>query len=109
MGWPEAAEAVFQVLDRSCIVPLAILGHQEDLLAPSIHGKRLAHHFLGVAILVIPGIVEERDPLILSGVNDTDRFLFALHGADGPAANADHGTPDTCAAASAGGGAGRRG
>ena len=51
----------------------ADLGHQEDLVAPALEG--LAHPLFALAVVVLPGVVEEVDAGIDRLVNDGDGFL----------------------------------
>jgi len=85
----EPPQAVLQVLERTLVVPLAVLGHEEDLVAPPPNGQGLAHDLFAVAVVIVPGVVEERQPLVEGGVHDLDGFLFVLDAADVPAAQAD--------------------
>src|SRR4051794_32146465 len=51
----QSSKTVFQILLRSRIIALAVLSHEEDLLATVVHRQRLAHNFLGMPIVIIPG------------------------------------------------------
>ena len=69
----------------------AALGHEEDLVAPAPLRDRLAHPILGLAVHVVPGIVEERDSLVDGPLDQADRILLLLrHGGVEPA-QAHHG------------------
>ena len=59
----EAAEAVLQVGLRVLGGAAADLGHEEDLVAEPALGQGFAHPLLGAAIVVVPGVVQEGDPL----------------------------------------------
>ena len=61
---PQPAEAVFEVGLGVLGGAAAALGHEEDLVAPASLRDRLAHALLGLAVHVVPGIVEEGDPLV---------------------------------------------
>src|SRR5436309_1460958 len=50
----------------------ADLSHQEDAIAPI--ADRLAHDLLGLAVVVFPRVVHERDAGVNRGVHDSDAF-----------------------------------
>ncbi len=86
MVGPEPAQAFVQVLQRPFVVALAVLRHQEYLVAAAVHAQRLAHHLFGVAVVIIPSVVEEVDALVHGRVHDADGFALVLHRSDMPAA-----------------------
>ena len=67
----------------------ADLGHQEDLVAPTLEG--LAHPLLALAVVVLPGVVEEVDAGIDRLVDDGDGFLEGRGVAQAVAAQPDDG------------------
>src|SRR5260370_16416443 len=86
----QTAEAVFEAFHGAGIIAIAILGHEEDLVAPGIHGERLAHDLLGGAVPIVPGVVEEVDAFIDGGMHHADGFGIVLDRADVPAAETHH-------------------
>ena len=52
----------------------ASLGHDEGLVAPASR-ESLPHPFLGAAVVILPGVVEEIDPLVDRVVRDVGRLL----------------------------------
>jgi hypothetical protein len=46
------------------VIALAILAHEKDLIALSIHGKGSTHDLFGQSIVVIPGVVEKVDAFV---------------------------------------------
>ena len=51
------------------------LGHHEGLLAIPV-AQRLAHPLLGIAVVVVPAVVEEVHAVIERGAHDADRLFF---------------------------------
>jgi hypothetical protein len=86
----QAAQAVFDVLANRLGVAAAILGHQEAPLPLAVHGKRLTHDLFAAAVVVVPGVIEEGQPLIQGGVHDFDGFVLICDGADVPAAQGEN-------------------
>ena len=82
----EAPQAVVQAPLRALVVPLAVLGHEEDLLPSPVLGQRASHQLLGAPVVVVPGVVEERDSLVEGGVHQSDRLRVVLDRSDVPAA-----------------------
>ena len=68
----EPAQAVLEVRLGVLGGAAAALGHEEDLVAPAPLRDRLAHPVLGLAVHVVPGIVEERDPFVDGPLDQTD-------------------------------------
>ena len=85
----EAAQAFFEIALAAGVVALAVLGHQEDLLAVTVGGEGVAHDFLGATVVIVPSVVEEVDALIDRAVHDAVGFLLVLDRADVPAAEAN--------------------
>ena len=67
----------------------ADLGHQEDLVAPPL--ERLAHPVLALAIVVLPGVVEEVHAGVDGFMHDGDGFLQGRGIAQAVAAHANNG------------------
>ena len=84
----EPAQAVVEALHRARMIALAVLGHEEHLVAPAVR-QRASHDLLGAAIVVIPAVVEEGDAFVDGGVHDADGLARILHGADVPSAEAE--------------------
>jgi len=62
-----------------------------------------------VAVVVIPGVIEEGHAFVDGGVHDADGFVVIFDGANVPAAEAEDGDALAGAAEDAGGKAGGRG
>ncbi len=84
----EAAKAVVQALHRARVIALAVLGHEEHLLAASA-GERAPHDLLRAAVVIVPAVVEEGEPLVDGGVHDADRLVRILQRSDVPPAEAE--------------------
>ena len=91
----EPAEAVFQV--GLCLLggPAADLGHEEDLVASAAFGKGLPHPLLGAAVVVVPAVIHEGDPLIDGPLDQPEasalgEFLRIGAGVAAQAEQADH-------------------
>ena len=89
----QPAQAVLEALERARVVAVAVLGHEEDLLAPSVHGQGSSHQLLGPSVVVVPGVVEERDPLVESRMHEARGLRLVRDGADVPAAEGKDGDP----------------
>jgi len=76
---------------RAFIVARADLCHEEDFLAKAVLLQSAAHHFLGPPVVILPGVVEERDAEIDGLVHQPDAFLVGLVGHGVPAAIAEDG------------------
>ncbi len=85
----EAAQAVLELAARAVMVAVADLGHQEDALAPPVHGQRPSHQLLGAAVVVVPRVVEERDAFVEGRVHEADGLEVVRDRADVPAAQAE--------------------
>ena len=68
---PETPQAVVEALHRPRVVALAVLRHEKDLVAAAV-GERASHDFFGAAVVIVPAVVEEREPFIDRGVHDAD-------------------------------------
>ena len=60
----QPAEALLHLFAYSFIIPGTDLGHQYDLVPPGIGTQSRTHVFLICAIVILPGIIEESDPMI---------------------------------------------
>jgi hypothetical protein len=70
----EPLEALLELLHGALGVPGAHLGHQEDLVpVPAL--ERVPHARLAQAVVVLPGVVEEVDPLVDGAPHDPLGFL----------------------------------
>jgi hypothetical protein len=94
----QPAEAVLKMRFRARVVPVANFAHEENLLAAAVHRERLAHDFLGVAVMVIPTIVEEGDAFIKGRMHDANRFGVISYGADVPSSQGNDGYAHSCPA-----------
>jgi hypothetical protein len=63
--------------------------HEEDLVAALVHRERLSHDLFGVAVVIVPGVVEEGETFIDGCVHDPDRFGVFFDCADVPATETD--------------------
>ena len=86
----EATEGLVEIAQRTGVVAFAVLGHEEDLIAAVIHFQSFAHDLFGVAVVIVPGVVEEGEAFVDGGVHDADGFRVFLDAADVPAAEAGH-------------------
>ena len=66
----------------------AVLGHQEGFVAIAVLRQRLAHAPFGIAVVVLPGVVEEGGAGVDRAVNDGDGFRL-IRRADMRAADAE--------------------
>src|ERR1035441_10746909 len=69
----QAAQAVVEARHGILVVPAAILGHEENLVAVTAR-EVPAHDFLRSSAVVVPGIVEEGDALVDRHVNEAFAF-----------------------------------
>ena len=86
----QPAEAVFQVRLGVLGGSAAALGHEENLVTAIPLRDRLSHPFFGAAVVVVPGVVEERDSLIDGALDETDAVVFVGMDAAVVAPQSDH-------------------
>ena len=105
----QALQRLFELPQAHLLVAAvgADLGHQEDLVAPPL--ESLAHPLLALAVVVLPGVVEEVHAGVDGLVNDGDGFLEGGSVAQAVAAHADDrdASPWSARTACAGSGRGR--
>ena len=87
----QTPQAVLEALHGTGVIALAVLGHQENLLALALHGQRIAHPLLRAPVVVIPGVVKEGDPFFDRRMHDPDSFALLLDGSNVPASQAEDG------------------
>ena len=87
----EPPQAVFQV--RLCVLggAAAALGHEEDLVAAVALARSPSHPLLGRAVVVVPGVVQERDAFVDRPLDQPDAVILVGMNAAVIAAQADHG------------------
>ena len=64
-------QGLFQLFAVLVLSPPVDLGHQERLLPVPVL-QRLAHPYLGDAVVVIPAVIQERDAAVYCGSNQPD-------------------------------------
>ena len=69
----EARQALLELSHRPTRIPCAALGHQERLL-PIAVAQRLSHPSLALALVVLPGVVQEAHAVVERGADDGDPF-----------------------------------
>jgi hypothetical protein len=95
----QAAQRLFQLFHgRARVAPVhAGLRHQKDLVAAA--GEGLAHPCFAHALVVVPGVVHERDAAVDSGMDEPSRLPLRFRQPQMPAAqcqdrNRDSGAPE---------------
>jgi len=89
----QAVERLVQLPRRLLLRAAVDLGHQEHLVAIPV-GERLAHADLARAVVVVPGVVHERDAAIDRVTNDAkaERLVDGRY-SEVPASETDRGDP----------------
>jgi hypothetical protein len=87
----QAPQRIFQLPHRDLAVASvrADLGHEEDAVAAIGDGH--AHPLFAQAVVVVPGVVEERDAVVDRGVHQAHRGAIGLRHAHVPSAKTDDG------------------
>ena len=88
----ESLQRVLNLLGGLRLRAAIDLGHQEDFVPVPVP-QRLAHSNLAAAVMVVPGVVHERDATIHRRSDQADPLLFAARPPDVMTASP---TSDTC-------------
>ena len=94
---PQAAQAVLQMFHGGLFVAAVVLCHEEDLLSITVC-KGLAHELFGPAVVVFPGVVQERNAHIDGLSDQPDRLAVVSDSADVASSQPKHGDLQACAA-----------
>src|SRR5262245_53966681 len=89
----KAPQALLEILFRAFVIALAVFRHEKNLIAPSAGGKSLTHPLFRTAVMVVPGVIEEVNPLVDGRMHNLNRFVFFLDGSDVPATQAENRYP----------------
>src|SRR2546428_11992882 len=93
---PQVTQTLLQGRAGSLGVSLVYLGHEDDILTAT--RERFPHAFLGAALVIAIGVVEEVHSQIQSAMNDGNRLFLVLRQVGVMTADSHHGNLQPCSA-----------